>query len=226
MEQSSVVIITGQDDFARDVVSRWQMERSVPSFTVVHGAIENGGLHAYGDLAIISPSVYPLDQLLHGLEMRQMNIICLLEPSVSLSRRHAEFPHTMFLRADEGVLETLVLLGGEVLGRVQLAQRAKRAEAALQAVSNQATLGRCMLEMRHNFNNCLTAVLGNAELLLMETQEDSSEDREQLDTIHSMALRMHQMMQRFSALESEMLFAERQSHLDTKVSKHAYVSGT
>ncbi len=115
MEQSSVVVISGQDDFARDIVSRWQMERIVPSFTIVHGAMENGALHAYGDLAIVSSSVHPLDQLLHGLEMRQLNVICVLDASVSLTRMHAEFPHTMFLRAEEDWLETLVLLGAEVL---------------------------------------------------------------------------------------------------------------
>jgi hypothetical protein len=50
-------------------------------------------------------------------------------------------------------------------------------------------------------------VLGNAELMLLEPGTFSAEVRDQLATIHTMALRIHDIVQRFSSMESEMKFA-------------------
>jgi signal transduction histidine kinase len=83
-----------------------------------------------------------------------------------------------------------------------------------------------MLEQRHNMNNALTSVLGNAELLLLEPGALSAEVREQVETMHSMALRMHEIMQRFSSLESEMNFAEKASHRETKRPSQAAKTGS
>jgi signal transduction histidine kinase len=62
--------------------------------------------------------------------------------------------------------------------------------------------------MRHGFNNAMTSLLGNAELLLQESGAVSVRVREQLKTIRAMAMRMNQMMLRFSSLEAEMEIAE------------------
>jgi signal transduction histidine kinase len=68
-------------------------------------------------------------------------------------------------------------------------------------------LGRFMLEMRHDMNNALTAVLGNSELLL-ET-ELPQQAREQLASVHAMAARIQEIMQQFAALDAEMRLAAR-----------------
>ena len=102
----------------------------------------------------------------------------------------------------------------------------RRAEQLVTASQRHATLGRYMLEMRHGLNNCLTSVLGNAELLLLEPGMLSAEARDQVHTIHTMAMRMHEVMQRFSSLESEMQFAEKGSHSETVIASQAPVSGT
>ena len=65
-----------------------------------------------------------------------------------------------------------------------------------------------MVEMRHGFNNAMTSLLGNAELLLMEPGVFSARVREQLKTIRAMAMRMNQMMQRFNSLEAELQIVE------------------
>ena len=54
----------------------------------------------------------------------------------------------------------------------------------------------------------------------------SAEARDQVHTIHTMAMRMHEVMQRFSSLESEMQFAEKGSHSETVIASQAPVSGT
>jgi len=59
-------------------------------------------------------------------------------------------------------------------------------------------------------------MLGNAELLLLEPGQLSSQSLAQIKTIHSMALRINEIMQRFSSLASEMLEAENTSQAETE----------
>jgi signal transduction histidine kinase len=79
-----------------------------------------------------------------------------------------------------------------------------------------AALGRYMLEVRHSFNNALTSVLGNSELLLLEPGALPAQTRDQVETIHTMALRLCEVMQGFSRLENEMHFSEDESQSETK----------
>jgi hypothetical protein len=67
-----------------------------------------------------------------------------------------------------------------------------------------------MLEMRTNVNNALTTVLGNAELLVLEPGLPASV-LAQADTIRNMALRLHEIFQRFSSLQKELTVEARES---------------
>ncbi len=60
-----------------------------------------------------------------------------------------------------------------------------------------------MIEMRTNVNNALTTVLGNAELMVQEPGLPANVLAE-ADTIRNMALRLHEVFQRFSSLEKEL----------------------
>jgi signal transduction histidine kinase len=117
----------------------------------------------------------------------------------------------MTLRQQEGWIDTLMLLASECLRRVEMTQRAQRAEETSNELAAQATLGRYMLEMRHGINNALTSILGNAELLLMQPGQFSEEVRDQFVTIRSMSLRLNEIVARFSSLEAELLFAKKES---------------
>jgi signal transduction histidine kinase len=70
--------------------------------------------------------------------------------------------------------------------------------------------------MKHNVNNALTSILGNAELLLLEPGQLSAQSLHQVKTVHSMTLRIHEIMQRFSSLASEMREAENASQAETE----------
>jgi len=48
-------------------------------------------------------------------------------------------------------------------------------------------------------------MLGNSELLLLEPGLLSAEARSQIETIRHMALRMHEVLRRFSSLEKELM---------------------
>ncbi len=103
----------------------------------------------------------------------------------------------------------LILFAGECLRRRHAVSRALRAEQLLAAGQGHTTLGKYVVEMRHNINNALTSVLGNAELVLLNAESFSGETRDQLETIRNTALRLHEIMQRFWSLEAEMKAGDR-----------------
>jgi len=115
------------------------------------------------------------------------------------------------LRGEPGVWPALAgLIGREILRRRQAESHAREAEKTCAAAQSEATLGRYMLEMRINVNNALTTVLGNAELLVLEPGLPATV-LAQADTIRNMALRLHEVFQRFSSLEKELTVAARES---------------
>jgi hypothetical protein len=67
-----------------------------------------------------------------------------------------------------------------------------------------------MVEMRTNVNNALTTILGNAELLAHEPGLPATAVA-QADALRNMALRLHEIFQRFSSLEKELTVAARES---------------
>ncbi|MFY9845186.1 MAG: hypothetical protein WA718_02815 [Terriglobales bacterium] len=115
------------------------------------------------------------------------------------------------LRREPGLWPTLVgLIGREILRRRHAEARVLEAEKNSSASQAEATLGRYMVEMRTNVNNALTTVLGNAELLVHEPGLPAHVSS-QADAIRNMALRLHEVFQRFASLEKELTFAARES---------------
>ncbi len=115
------------------------------------------------------------------------------------------------LRRELGIWPAMAgLIGHEILRRRQAESRAREAEKTCAAAEAEATLGRYMVEMRTNVNNALTTVLGNAELLVLEPGLPATV-LAQADTIRNMALRLHEVFQRFSSLEKELSVAARES---------------
>jgi hypothetical protein len=108
------------------------------------------------------------------------------------------------------------LIAHEMLRRRHAEERAREAEHLSACVSGEATLGRYMVEMRTNVNNALTTVLGNAELLALEPGLPANV-RAQADTIRNMALRLHEVFQRFSSIEKELNVAARESGKEATV---------
>jgi len=203
----SVLIIADQADFAREIVSHWQMERLVPAFTVLSSEFFAGAQQAPCELAIVGGSTLSprkLTIMLRNMEAMGTPTVCVLDDTMDFERIRQESPRTARILRTENWLDVLVVLGNEMLRRSESTARLKAADQSAQSQARQAALGQYMLQTRHNFNNALTSVLGNAELLLLESASLKPEMREQIDTIHSMSLRLHEMMQRFSSLEAEL----------------------
>lgn len=239
--EMNVLIIADDAEFSRSVVGRWQTERNVPEFAVVNRSVwrESGGGEAENaafaaasggveyDLAILEPMpASEITSLLNKLEPASVPVVCVVTDTGLAQSLRNQSSRVLVLRQYEGWLDALALVAGEALRRMEAQTRAKRAEEAAALANRQAMLGRYMLEMRHSLNNALTSVLGHSELLLLEPGVLSAEIRDQIDTIHCMSMRMHEILQRFSSLDAEMHFAERQSQHETRPRAQAFGAGS
>lgn len=216
MRGSHVVLIADDADFARDLMARWQAERGLPGITVMNTDLLTGIREGNFDLTLVGPvRNKPLASVLKMVDAGDCPVICLLENASEVKMVKSGHPRAHVMQYHEAWLDSLLLLANECLKRVELTERVRRAEKAALASSRGATLGRCMLESRHDLNNSLTSVLGNAELLLLDADALPEPARDQLHTIHEMALQMHEIIQRFSSVAAEIRMAENSSQDET-----------
>jgi signal transduction histidine kinase len=215
------LIIADDAAFPRDLLARWQTERTVPAFTVMSTELFQGEALGNFDLALIGPVRNGrLASILKSLETGSRPVICVLKTAAQVHSIRTEYPRPLLMQQHESWLDALLLIASECLKRVELAKRVRKAEQAATLQARNAALGRYMLDNRHGFNNLLTSVLGNSELLLAECRHLTETARDQLDTIHRMALTMHEIMQRFSSLAIEMQVTEKQSQDETPKLSH------
>lgn len=210
MDPRSVLIYSDDAEFPRQISARWQTERTVPAF-IVRGSDFAKDLDRNSfDVAIVGPNTpAALKQVLRILDPSHKPVILVSEKNGQKLR--ADFPRLLCVHEHEGWPDSVVLLASEILRRVEATERAERAELVNTHLKCNATLGQYVLDMRHTMNNALTSVLGNSELLLLEPGTFSAGVRSQLDTIRNMSLRLHEILQRFSSLEKELRFVEKQA---------------
>ncbi len=226
MSQPSVLIISDDTDFARTVAARWQSERHVPEVTLATSDLcHSNGLFAC-DLVIVGPvQTGKLHSIISASGASRCTAVVHVpggaDDGSDLQARH---PQLLIVPRHDGWAETLILVSIEALRRVEATNRAQRAEHSSQACQRHAILGRYMLEMRPSVNNALTSVLGNADLLLLEPGQNSGESREQIRAIQVMALRLNEIMQRFSSLASEMRSDEKESQAETETAPSGFVA--
>jgi signal transduction histidine kinase len=225
VNQQSVLIVSDETEFARAVVARWQAERHVPEITVLTSDVWHRGISTGNSLLILGP-VGKRDS--KSFLARLNSHPALAAVFVAADDREAlavraDYPSVLSIARQDGWTNTLVLLASEALRRIEAVNRAHRAERAALECQGQALLGRYIEEMRPSISNALTSVLGNADLLLLDPGQMAPKSREQLQTIHSMALRLNEIMQRFSSLSSELRIAEKESQGETPLVSHGLV---
>ena len=207
MSQPSVLIISDEPEFASTMMAHWQTERSVPTFLLMTTPSWSESLLSSCDLVVVAGVNDIVAPLFRKVDESGKPAILLAPDTIDSQHVRSQYPRFMLVREHEGWVEVVVALAAESLRRLDANARARRAEQALTQAEGHAMLGKYMLDMRHSLNNALTSVLGNSELMLLEPGAFSAQVRDQLATIHTMALRIHDIVQRFSSLESEMKFA-------------------
>ena len=217
MRHASVVILTDETEFARLLTACWQAERQAPAVTVLTSDLWQEQNAPARDLVVLGPvREGKLTNILRSLDPSAAVILCVPADSKEFGPLRARYPRLVHVPLREDWAQTLLLVAGESLRRVEAMRMARQAELASAKNENHATLGRYMLEMKHSLNNALTSMLGNAELLLLEPGQLSSQSLAQIKTIHSMALRINEVMQRFSSLAAEMQESENASQAETE----------
>jgi signal transduction histidine kinase len=222
----TVLIISDEADFSRRITARWQSERNVPTFTLLSGELWPRFAADVFDVAIVGELRRDLlSVVLEPLHSTGQPIFCVCHDAATAQLIRERWPRVTILRPTEHWLETLVLAAAEAVHRSRAEARARAAEFSCSNLERQAMLGRYMLEMRHSLNNALTSVLGNSDLLLLEPGSLSAQTRAQMETIRNMALRIHEIMQRFSSLEKEMNVVAQQAVQDSGKSYAATAAG-
>ena len=217
MSRASVLIVSDDMEFARTLRARWQAERYVPGITIVTSDLWHATSTTGYDLSIIGPTrEQKRAPILASASATSSSAAVCLADEKDIPTLHAEYPHLLLVPMQDGWPGTLILVSVEALRRVDAVARAQQAEKQALGSQSHATLGRYMLEMRPSVNNALTSVLGNADLLLLEPGRVPSDCRDQIQAIHTMALRLHEIMQRFSSLAAEMRLGEKESQAETE----------
>jgi signal transduction histidine kinase len=217
LPHSSVLIVSDDTEFARTVAARWQAERRVPEITLTTSDVWQSSAAEGYNLVIVGPvRDNKISAILSALNaIPTAATIYVSTEAKNVLRLAAEHPHVLIIAREDGWIGTLILLAGEALRRAAATTRAQRAERVSAEAQRNAVLGRYMLDMRPSVNNALTSVLGNADLLLLEPGQIHPDAREQIRTIHTMALRLHEIMQRFSSVAAEMRAGEKESQAET-----------
>jgi hypothetical protein len=233
-KRPTVLILASDPAFARDISAAWPQEpapRSThsgrPEFIVLDQGFSRDLEGSHYDLAIADASFD--EKNTHGKYNRALHqdqydalrqsLVAARKPAIIIhserihpdripSDRSLDFYQLhgaiLELRREPGLWPAIAgLVGREILRRIQAESRAREAGTVSAAAQAEATLGRYMVEMRTNVNNVLTTVLGNAELMMLEPGLPASVLAE-ADTIRNMALRLHEVFQRFSSLEKEL----------------------
>jgi signal transduction histidine kinase len=211
LKRPSVLIVSDETDFAHAIVARWQSERVAAEITLVTSDIWHAAGAAEHDLVVVGFVRSPDPSLTLSVlsESAGKPTIYVTADASEIASLHFTYPHLVVVERRDEWNTTLILLANEILRRVEALGRAHRAESLAIETLSDATLGRYMLDMRPNINNALTSVLGYADLLLLEPGQAVEERREQIQTIHTMALRLNEIMHRFSSLACEMRVGER-----------------
>lgn len=214
----TVLILSTNPAFAREVAAHWPADLNVPEFTVLEQGLFCDFAGGNYDLAIadgISSEIRPgLRQVLAtaGKPAILVHSECSSLPPQSRNSYDPVIELSGRLMQDEKPFwpAMAALLGREILRRGQAEARARDAETICEAAQSEAALGRYIAEMRHNVNNALTSVLGNAELLTLESGLPANV-LTQAETILNMALRLHEVFRRFASIEKELSVTARQS---------------
>lgn len=216
MRKTNAVILTDDAEFARLLTACWQTERQLPGLSVLPPSLWNVGDSVVCDLIVVGPlkELRPTG-LLESISTGTAIILCAPCDPLELAQLRQRYPRLLHVPFREDWAQVVLLVAGESLRRTEALRLAHLAEQRATRNANDAVLGRYMTDMKHSVNNAMTSLLGNAELLLLEPGELSSQSLAQIKTIHTMALRINEIMQRFSSLASEMREVETPSQAET-----------
>ncbi|HEY7096370.1 MAG TPA: hypothetical protein VH437_06590 [Terriglobales bacterium] len=218
MEPTSILIVSDDAAFAQRVKACWQNEIYVPTFTLLGSDLcRDLDVDAFAIAVIGGVQHANLASIVIALSSAEKPVLLVNEPEADLERVQDGHPQVLTLVQREGWQGALFAIAREILKRQSAMARLRQAEEATAMLSRHAALGSYMLEMRHTMNNALTSILGNAELMLLEPRALPAGSRAQIETVRSMAVRIHEILARFSSIDKEFSALERPSEIESEM---------
>jgi len=227
MNSSPVLVVSDDVEFIREFVSRWEMEQDAPPITVVstemwkqaslvgYTLVIVGGRRqssvAVSALGFQSDPIFDRDLTVHC-----DTTVCVVGDSVRLSSIRRAHPEWLTFLDQSGWSDTLLSFAKEILRRVAAEKQARDAESTYLSQQRLATVGQSLLTARPAMVNALTSLLGNADLLLLSDEPLSVSGLDQIQTMHKMALRLNEMLQRLASLANELELTESESQRETR----------
>jgi len=224
LTQAGVLIISDDAEFTRELTARWQQERMAPDVTLATSDVWATAIGERHDVVIVGPLGDEITEaLLEALAEQCASSVIFVSLNERFLAQVAHYhPNVVTIARREDWTGAVTAAAGEALGRSEsLAEPDADTEDKTED-RRCAALGRYMLEARPRWNNALTSVLGNADLLLLEPAMLPEAARDQIQAIQMMALRLNEIMQRFSTIDAELRNGETTSQAETYATDDAF----
>ena len=214
MTSGQIIIVSDDAEFVRALLARWRKEKDCPSITAVSTNFSGQANFCAYALVVLGPFREGIALPL-ATDVQIETNVCAVGDIGSLASVRDEHADWLLLPESPGWTEALISMAREVLRRTRAEQRAHEADSASYSHQRYVVLGKSLMEARPGMINALTSLLGNADLILLAERPLPEECREQVRTIRTMALRLNEIVQRLSSLESEMELNDRKSQVET-----------
>lgn len=214
MNPGQILVVSDDFEFVRTLASRWRMEKDSPAITAVSTEASREmdsskyEMIVFGLCEGAAPPQTPA--------FRTEAVICAVGNEESLEAARQAHSNWLLIPDCPGWTAILFSLANEVLRRRAAESRVREAELSTLSQRRFGMLGKSLQDARPGMVNALTSLLGNADLMLLSEEPLPDRCREQVQTIHNMALRLNEIVQRLSSIENEMELAERKSHVETR----------
>jgi hypothetical protein len=225
MTPEQILIVSDNTEFVRSLVSLWQKEKECPGISAVSTGVSGQANFSSYELIVVGP-LRDGASLPAAPHMHPDSLVCAVGDLESLEMVRAMHSGWLLLPECPGWTKILFSLAAEVLRRTAAETRTREAEIMSLSQKRFGILGKSLLEARPGMVNALTSLLGNADLILLSEEPLPVSCREHVRTIHTMALRLNEIVQRLSSIENEMELSERKSHLETPEIRMAESSKT
>ncbi len=214
MTPGQILIVSDDSEFVRSLTARWRMENDSPAITAVSTGVSPQTSSSGYEMIVMGP-LRECVALPAGPALHPDSVVCAVGDEESLKVVRAVHGNWLLVPECPGWPRILFSLVDEVLRRKAAETRAREAEITNFSQKRFGILGKSLLEARPGMVNAITSLLGNADLMLLSEEPLPDNYREHVRTIHIMALRLKEIVQRLSSIENELELSERKSHLET-----------
>ncbi len=203
--QKKLLVVSEDPGFSDALLQSWQQSGSTPEFEVVKPS-------ATGNWPVCSVAVLDGVELASRL-VGETSLAIAVTSNEAMPESTGAAQRIVHLGRCPGWAEVAAALALESLRRAQATQQIEEMKSQLCGLERFSTLGRFFAGEQHDLANALTSVMGHTELLL--TQGGIPEDvRKKMGTVHAMSLRIHDVLQRLSALDRELQLASRSPRVE------------